>query len=126
MEWRNRAAQALQPHLDRKQPTESKASEPQTVEPAPPAPLTAGNDDVRQVVLQMVSEKTGYPIEMLDLDLDLEADLGVDTVKQAELFMALRERYAIPQPENLRLSDYNTLAKVIHFFAPPGLTGRGQ
>ena len=27
---------------------------------------------------------TGYPPDLLDLDLDLEADLGVDTVKQAE------------------------------------------
>ena len=52
---------------------------------------------------------------MLDLDLDLEADLGIDTVKQAELFLALREHYQIPRPENLRLSDYNTLAKVIRF-----------
>ena len=32
----------------------------------------------------MVVEKTGYPKDMLALDLDLEADLGVDTVKQAE------------------------------------------
>ena len=35
-------------------------------------------------------EKTGYPRDMLDLDLDLEADLGVDTVKQAEMFAAIR------------------------------------
>ena len=27
---------------------------------------------------------------MLDLDLDLEADLGIDTVKQAEMFAAIR------------------------------------
>ena len=32
---------------------------------------------------------TGYPPELLDLDLDLEADLGVDTVKQAEVFAAV-------------------------------------
>ncbi len=34
---------------------------------------------------------------MLDLDLDLEADLGVDTVKQAEIFAAIRETYDIPR-----------------------------
>ena len=47
-------------------------------------------------VLAIVAEQTGYPAEMLDLDLDLEADLGIDTVKQAELFAAgprgLRDR----------------------------------
>ena len=36
-----------------------------------------------------MAEKTGYPQDMLDLDLDLEADLGVDTVKQAEMFAAV-------------------------------------
>ena len=43
-----------------------------------------------QRVTSIVAEKTGYPADMLDLDLDLEADLGVDTVKQAEMFAAVR------------------------------------
>ena len=66
-------------------------------------------------VLALVSEKTGYPPDMLDLDLDLEADLGIDTVKQAEVFATIRERYGIPRREDLQLRDYNTLAKVIQF-----------
>src|SRR5690348_18420061 len=52
---------------------------------------------------------------MLDLDLDLEADLGVDTVKQAEIFAAIREVYNIPRDENRKLRDYPTLAHVIRF-----------
>ncbi len=36
---------------------------------------------------------------MLDLDLDLEADLGVDTVKQAEMFASVRAAYNIPRDE---------------------------
>ena len=52
---------------------------------------------------------------MLDLDLDLEADLGVDTVKQAEMFAAIREIYNIPRDENRKLRDYPTLAHVIRF-----------
>ena len=70
---------------------------------------------IEKHVLAVVSEKTGYPPEMLDLELDLEADLGVDTVKQAELFAAIRTHYGIPRREDLRLSDYNTLKKVIGF-----------
>ncbi len=72
-------------------------------------------DEVKTFVLQAVSEKTGYPVEMLDLELDLEADLGIDTVKQAELFATIRSHFDIPRREDLRLSDYNTLAKVIEF-----------
>ena len=36
------------------------------------------------------------PEDMLDLDLDMEADLGIDTVKQAEMFAAIREEWDIP------------------------------
>ena len=51
---------------------------------------------IEKHVLSVVSEKTGYPPEMLDLELDLEADLGVDTVKQAELFAASGPIMAFP------------------------------
>lgn len=71
--------------------------------------------DVKAFILALVSEKTGYPPEMLDLELDLEADLGIDTVKQAELFATIRERYGIPRREDLILADYNTLTKVVEF-----------
>ncbi len=79
-----------------------------------PAPAPKG-DPVKERVLAMVAEKTGYPVDMLDLDLDLEADLGVDTVKQAEVFAAIREIYNIPRDENRKLRDYPTLAHVIRF-----------
>ena len=69
----------------------------------------------RERILELMVEKTGYPQDMLDLDLDLEADLGVDTVKQAEMFAAIREIYNIPRDENRKLRDYPTLAHVIRF-----------
>jgi len=52
---------------------------------------------------------------MLDLDLDLEADLGIDTVKQAEMFAAVREAYDIPRDDNLKLRDFPTLAHTVQF-----------
>jgi acyl carrier protein len=70
---------------------------------------------VTEAVLALVAEQTGYPREMLALDLDLEADLGVDTVKQAELFAAVRSRYGIERDPDLKLRDFNTLARVIEF-----------
>jgi len=67
------------------EPTQAVApsESPATSEPAP-------LDPVQKRVLEIVSETTGYPQEMLDLDLDMEADLGIDTVKQAEMFAAIR------------------------------------
>jgi acyl transferase domain-containing protein/acyl carrier protein/NAD(P)-dependent dehydrogenase (short-subunit alcohol dehydrogenase family) len=95
--------------------------------PVPPAPSATGapasamiataacDDGVKTKVLQIIAEKTGYPIDMLDLDLDLEADLGIDTVKQAEMFAAIREAYDIPREDTLKLRDFPTLAHAIQF-----------
>ncbi|MCC6527989.1 MAG: SDR family NAD(P)-dependent oxidoreductase, partial [Polyangiaceae bacterium] len=91
------------------------------VEPTPartPAPAAApsaapADDPVRAKVIDIVSQQTGYPPEMLDVDLDLEADLGVDTVKQAETFAAVREAYGIEREASLKLKDFPTLAHVI-------------
>ncbi len=73
------------------------------------------SESVKDRVLALVAEKTGYPIDMLDLDLDLEADLGVDTVKQAEVFATIREAYGIARDDQIKLRDYPTLAHVIRF-----------
>ena len=80
------------------------------------APLEPDTGDaVKERVLALFAEKTGYPPDMLDPDLDLEADLGIDTVKQAEMFAAIREAYNIPRDDKLKLRDFPTLAHVIQF-----------
>ena len=103
---------------EQKQPTpEAKpiTREPEPVLQKPEIVLQPGEVGVEDRVLTLVVEKTGYPKEMLDLDLDLEADLGIDTVKQAEMFAAIREIYSIPRDEDRKLRDYPTLAHVIRF-----------
>ncbi len=49
------------------------------------APVSAPAKDVRAVVLQTISTRTGYPVEMLQPGLDLEADLSIDSIKRAEI-----------------------------------------
>src|SRR5947209_14427544 len=83
---------------------------------APPAPApAAAPHGVDERIMDLVVEKTAYPRDMLDLDLDLEADLGIDTVKQAEMFASIREMYNIPRDANVKLRDFSTLARVIGF-----------
>ncbi|MCZ6681867.1 MAG: acyltransferase domain-containing protein, partial [Planctomycetota bacterium] len=55
--------------------------------PAPADAVTeseaaAGTEAYDTLVLDVVSDKTGYPVEMLDLDMDIEADLGIDSIKR--------------------------------------------
>ncbi len=46
-------------------------------------------------LLQLVSERTGYPKELLDLDQNIEADLGIDSIKRVEIVGAL-QRVFVP------------------------------
>jgi acyl transferase domain-containing protein/NAD(P)-dependent dehydrogenase (short-subunit alcohol dehydrogenase family)/acyl carrier protein len=116
-------AHAIQFVYDRRpdlKPAAAVESVPVALTPAPAAPVPAlvemsPADEVKQKVLQIIAEKTGYPIDMLDLDLDLEADLGIDTVKQAEMFATIRAIYDIPRDDALKLRDFPTLAHIIQF-----------
>ena len=76
---------------------------------------TIVQDDVKEEILDIIAEKTGYTKDMLDPDLDMEADLGIDTIKQAELFAEIREKYNIERDPNISLAEYNTINKVIEF-----------
>lgn len=49
------------------------------------APVVPAGKDVRAVVLRTISTRTGYPVEMLQPELDLEADLSIDSIKRAEI-----------------------------------------
>ncbi|HTS61082.1 MAG TPA: SDR family NAD(P)-dependent oxidoreductase [Candidatus Acidoferrales bacterium] len=111
---RDRGAVAVAPPLP--EPVVAAEAAPPIPAPNPPVPsATPAKDPVAERVHALVAEKTGYPVDMLDPDLDLEADLGVDTVKQAEVFAAIRQEYGIPRDPNLKLRDFPTLAHVVRF-----------
>ena len=73
--------------------------------PAPPAP-----QDAQQVLLNIVSERTGYPADVLELDLDLEADLSVDSIKRLEIVGALFERLGLQNTLSDKDAALDTLA----------------
>ncbi|MYR90056.1 polyketide synthase, partial [Streptomyces sp. SID685] len=56
---------------------------------------TASAEDVGRVVLEIISERTGYPVDMIEPDLDLEADLSIDSIKRAEIAGELAKRLGI-------------------------------
>src|SRR5271167_34747 len=96
-------------------PVVTPEQEVKAAQPVPKEISVESSDPVKERILALMVEKTGYPQEMLDLDLNLEADLGIDTVKQAEMFAAVRAAYNIPRDENMKLRDFPTLAHVIKF-----------
>lgn len=51
-----------------------------------PAHPVRSTDELIAMFIELVSERTGYPSEMLDPALDLESDLGIDSIKRVEIF----------------------------------------
>ncbi|MDP2964566.1 MAG: beta-ketoacyl synthase N-terminal-like domain-containing protein [Pelolinea sp.] len=75
-------------------------------------------DDIKQSLLEVVSEKTGYPTEMLELGMDLEADLGIDSIKRVEILGAMQEKYPdLPKADASALAELRTLQQIIDSFS---------
>nr|WP_204368456.1 type I polyketide synthase [Neosynechococcus sphagnicola] len=55
-----------------------------------------------QILVGLVSDRTGYPAEMLGLDQDMEADLGIDSIKRVEILGALQKSLPEPLAANLQ------------------------
>src|SRR5262249_3959835 len=62
-------------------------------------------------------EQTGYPPEVVELDADLEADLGIDSIKKAQMFGELQEYFDVTTTDNLTLDDFPTLRHIVNFLA---------
>ncbi|KOV57070.1 type I polyketide synthase [Streptomyces sp. MMG1121] len=105
-------------------------SEPQLTDPASLDPV----DDVERVVLEIISERTGYPVDMIEPDLDLEADLSIDSIKRAEIAGELAKRLGIAggagildDAELEELAKARTAAAVTAWLtARAGEGGRGE
>jgi acyl transferase domain-containing protein/NAD(P)H-dependent flavin oxidoreductase YrpB (nitropropane dioxygenase family) len=68
-------------------PEASAAAEPAPAAAFGVAGATAGDALAmfQDSLLALISERTGYPVELIEVDLDLEADLSIDSIKRAEI-----------------------------------------
>ncbi|MFI9760075.1 SDR family NAD(P)-dependent oxidoreductase [Streptomyces sp. NPDC051963] len=114
-------------------PVEQPDLQPAAVEPAaalasvaPVAPHEPEEVDVLSVVLEIISERTGYPMDMIEPDLDLEADLSIDSIKRAEIAGELAKRLgagggadlaALDDAELEELAKARTAASVTEWLA---------
>jgi hypothetical protein len=72
-------------------------------------------------LLHIVSERTGYPEEMLDLDAHLEADLGIDSIKRVEIFGALETHQTVLEGKEEEtvldeLAGLKTLRRIVEWY----------
>ena len=101
------------PSMDSASPLEEQAP--------PPAPLPEDNDagevtdmDFSEMLLSVVAEKTGYPVEILEMEMELESDLGIDSIKRVEILSAVQERAPwLPEVDASVVPKLQTLGQVL-------------
>ncbi|MFE7957266.1 SDR family NAD(P)-dependent oxidoreductase [Streptomyces sp. NPDC057413] len=87
-------------------------------EPASPPATSAVASGVMQALLGAVAEKTGYPVEMLEPGMDVEADLGIDSIKRVQILGALQETYPVSEDVDPEvLAELRTLDDIAGFLA---------
>jgi polyketide-type polyunsaturated fatty acid synthase PfaA len=96
--------------------------------PAAATPSAVGSAvDLQAAFLTIVSEKTGYPTEMLELDMDMESDLGIDSIKRVEILGALQEAHPeLPEIEAEIIAELRTLAQIIDHVSSSSPTGPAE
>ncbi|MFP4601290.1 MAG: SDR family NAD(P)-dependent oxidoreductase, partial [Persicimonas sp.] len=78
--------------------------------------------DLNELMLEIVAEKTGYPREMLQPEMELEADLGVDSIKRVEILAEMEERVPqLPEVDTAEMAELRRLNEIIEYMQ--GLMG---
>ncbi|NQX57963.1 type I polyketide synthase [Paenibacillus qinlingensis] len=84
--------------------------------------VSSSTQDVEAIMLKVVADKTGYPVEMLDLDADLESGLGIDSIKRVEILSAVQEQLVdCPSFDPSDMASLHTLREIIGY-----LDGHGK
>jgi acyl carrier protein len=75
--------------VERSMPSSKIASEIE----APTAPYS--EDTIRQIIVDLIEEATGYPRDMIGLDKSLDRDLRIDSIKRKELLAQVQKKLGL-------------------------------
>ena len=75
-------------------------------------------ETISNTLIAIVSELTGYPEEMLGLEMDIEADLGIDSIKRVEILSAMETRLPhLPQVTPEMVGTLKTLGQICDYLS---------
>ncbi len=87
------------------------AEEPQMTAEVAVADAMLDRANLSNMIVSLVSQRTGYPAEVLGLEQDIEAELGIDSIKRMEIVDSIVKRLApatiVAADELLRLKTLN-------------------
>jgi len=98
----------------REVPVEPKFDEPVAVasKADPSAP-----SDIQEVLVALISDRTGFDPGVIGAEMDLESELGVDSIKRVEILSMLRQRLGIERREGVDLSRLRTVREIVSALA---------
>ncbi|AQS37343.1 hypothetical protein Sps_02185 [Shewanella psychrophila] len=77
---------------------------------------TLSSEKVQATMMSVVAEKTGYPTEMLELSMDMEADLGIDSIKRVEILGTVQDELpGLPELNPEDLAECRTLGEIVSY-----------
>jgi acyl carrier protein len=91
--------------------------------PAEASPLTQlGREQLFSDLVAVYANAMEYPPEVFTETVELEAELGIDSVKQTEILGRISETYKLPRlPANVRINDFKTMGQIVELvFANQG------
>lgn len=71
--------------------------------------------EISKVVKSFITDKTGYPEELLEDEADLEADLGIDSVKQSEIMAKVRTEFKLSDIVDSEESVPHTISDIVSY-----------
>ena len=98
--------------------TVSHATQNAVVASAVAASAAVSNDEIERTMMAVVADKTGYPVEMLELGMDMEADLGIDSIKRVEILGTVQDELPnLPELSPEDLAECRTLGEIVTLFS---------
>jgi NAD(P)-dependent dehydrogenase (short-subunit alcohol dehydrogenase family)/acyl carrier protein len=83
-------------------------------------PDSGQSREIEQILIGVVSQLTGYPEQMLDPGMDIESDLGIDSIKRVEILSALEEKLPhLPKVTPDMMGGLKTLGQIISYLENP-------
>ncbi|ASF14978.1 type I polyketide synthase [Shewanella sp. LC6] len=100
-------------------PVTAVTASPQSITQIAVAASTAvSNDEIERTMMAVVADKTGYPVEMLELSMDMEADLGIDSIKRVEILGTVQDELPnLPELSPEDLAECRTLGEIVALFS---------
>ncbi|KEK28807.1 type I polyketide synthase [Shewanella xiamenensis] len=99
-------------------PVTAAATVSHAIQSAVAASAAVSNDEIERTMMAVVADKTGYPVEMLELSMDMEADLGIDSIKRVEILGTVQDQLPnLPELSPEDLAECRTLGEIVALYA---------